>query len=132
MSGIPNWWTVPPPGAPEQGPLETCRAKVRHYLCCYQDLARACYLDCAMDAEAESAGRAYRFRADPRWTDLVAIKADLDRQICRLPHRLALAVVMYHVCGYTQREVGQRLGVSGTRAARLIARAIREIAKNLA
>lgn len=132
MPQVRNWWTTCSPARPDLGPLEVCRSKVRHYLSCYLDLSRACYLDCAMEAEPESAGRHCRFRADPRWTDLVAIKADLDREICRLPRRLALVVVMYYVCGYTQREIGRRLGVSGARVHQLIAAAVGRISRNLA
>lgn len=128
-----NWWTRPAGDADTRTAGEICASRIRYYLSLYVDLRRACYLDCALEAQgAPSTGRRPQWTS-PRWTDLAAIKADLDRALARLPRSAARVVLLYYAADLSLAEVGRRLGgLKRRRTRRLLDAAVEQMVRILA
>ena len=55
--------------------------------------------------------------------DWLDVKLEVERRLRRLDERLRLAVTLYYLRGYRQREVARRLGISQPRLSQLLRRA---------
>ena len=95
-------------------------------ICLTWELTYACNLSCVHCLSSSG-------RRDPRELSTAECKAvidELERMLAHLPARVATALVLHRVAGYSVQEVGEELGVSRETAKKYLARAV-EHCRNL-
>lgn len=88
-AGVDEYWTLPVVNEGLRRPAECAAWRLRRWLEWYPELEAATYLSCSVEAtegNAQSSGATTRpMCADAPWTNLVCIKADVDRCLRILP-----------------------------------------------
>ena len=134
-AGVDDYWTLPVVNEGLRRPIECAAWRLRRWLEWYPELEAATYLSCSVEAtegNARSNGATTRpVAADAPWTNLVCIKADVDRCLRVLPRFERLIIGLRYIEEHPIAEIAGIARCGEATVVRASDRAVRWMAAHL-